>query len=284
MALNKNITMDNRHASHPLDVKHFDTERLRREFLVQNLMVPGSINFVYSHFDRFMTGGAVPLQEDLKLETYEALKANYFLERRELGIINTGQAGTVIVDGTRYDLANKDCLYVGSGSQEVIFKSEDQDNPALFYLASAPAHTSYPTQKYALTEAEPAHLGSAITANERTIYKFIHNNGIQSAQLVMGLTMFKSGSIWNSVPCHTHDRRMEVYFYFDLPTDARVFHFMGEPTETRHLLLSNNEAIISPPWSVHFGVGTSSYSFIWAMAGENKEFTDMDPVSLSELR
>lgn len=276
--------MNIRHASHPLDVKHFDTERLRREFLAQNTMVPGQVTLVYSHFDRFITGGAVPSQDTLKLETYDALKADYFLERRELGIINTGQAGTVTVDGTTYELANKDCLYIGTGAKDVTFKSADAANPALFYLASTPAHKNYPTQKYELAKAEPAHLGSPETANERTIYKFIHNNGIQSCQLVMGLTMFKQGSIWNSMPCHTHDRRMEVYFYFDLPDNAKVFHFMGEPTETRHLVVSNNEAIISPPWSVHFGVGTSSYSFIWAMAGENKEFTDMDQVNLNDLR
>jgi 4-deoxy-L-threo-5-hexosulose-uronate ketol-isomerase len=276
--------MEIRHASHPTDFKHFTTERLRREFLAEGLMQPGSIQFVYSHYDRFITGGACPTTEALTLGTYNALKADYFLERRELGIINVGATGQVLADGVAYTLQNKDCLYIGKGCKEVVFSSSDAAQPAKFFLSSAPAHQTYPIQLSKLSDAEPLHLGAQLTCNERTIYKFIHDGGIQSCQLVMGLTMFKSGSIWNSVPPHTHDRRMEVYFYFDLATDARVFHFMGEPQETRHLLVANEQAIVSPPWSVHFGVGTASYSFIWAMAGENKTFSDMDVVQVGELR
>lgn len=275
--------MEIRHASHYLDVKHFTTERLRREFVMPALMQAGEIHFVYSHFDRFLSGGAVPTDSPITLGTYDALKANYFLERRELGIINVGAEGTVVVDGQAFALNNKDCLFVGQGRKEVIFSSENVANPAKFFLASTPAHRSYPIQLSKLSDATPVELGAKETCNERTIFKYIHNDGIQSCQLVMGLTMFKAGSIWNSVPPHTHDRRMEVYFYFDLPSDSRVFHFMGEPQETRHLLIANDQGIISPPWSVHFGVGTSSYSFIWAMAGENKEFTDMDVVQVKEL-
>ncbi|MES2732370.1 MAG: 5-dehydro-4-deoxy-D-glucuronate isomerase [Bacteroidota bacterium] len=276
--------MQIRHASNPLDVKFFTTERLRDEFLVPEVMVENELTWKYSHYDRFMIGGAVPAGQPLRLEAPEALKATYFLERRELGIINTGAPGVVRVDGTDYPLGNKDCLYVGKGSQEVVFQSVDAANPARFFLSSTPAHHTYPVQQAALAKAEPTHLGAATSANERTIYKYIHQNGIQSCQLVMGLTMFKNGSLWNSIPCHTHDRRMEVYFYFDLPAEARVFHFMGESTESRHLVVANEEAIISPPWSVHFGVGTASYSFIWAMAGENQVFSDMDVVQTKDLK
>lgn len=275
--------MEIRHASHYEAVKHFTTDRLRQEFVAEALMQLGQINFVYSHYDRFILGGAVPLETPLLLGTYDALKAEYFLERRELGIINVGATGAIEVDGTTYTLQNKDCLYVGKGCRSVIFSSENAQEPARFFLASAPAHAVYPIQLAPLSNAAPVDLGSSSTANERTIYKLIHDGGIQSCQLVMGLTMFKPGSIWNSVPPHTHDRRMEAYFYFDLPTEARVFHFMGEPQETRHLLIANEQGIISPPWSVHFGVGTASYSFIWAMAGENKTFTDMDVVQVAEL-
>lgn len=276
--------MDIRHASHPEDVKHFTTERLRQEFICQNLMQPGKISLVYSHYDRFIIGGAVPVSAPLELETYPILRANYFLERRELGIINTGAEGTVTADGQTYTLQNKDCLYLGMGTKSVSFASKNPSEPAHFYLASAPAHTTYPAQFAPLSKAEPTQTGTKANCNERTIYKLIHQNGIQSCQLVMGMTMFSEGSIWNTMPCHVHDRRMEAYFYFDFSPADRVMHFMGEPQETRHLMIGPDEAIISPPWSVHFGVATSRYSFIWAMAGENKDYTDMDVITTADLR
>ncbi|WP_248927744.1 5-dehydro-4-deoxy-D-glucuronate isomerase [Paenibacillus hamazuiensis] len=277
--------MEIRYASHPNEVKAYDTARLRKEFLIESLFVPGELKMVYSHVDRFITGAAVPTQEPIKLEgDKHEMGAEYFLERREIGIINIGPQGSVIVDGTEYVLETKDCLYVGLGNKEVIFKSADPANPARFYLNSTPAHKNYPTAKVAITEAEPQHLGSINTSNERTIYKFIHLNGVQSCQLVMGMTLLKPGNMWNTMPCHTHNRRSEVYLYFDMPADGVVFHMMGEPTETRHLVVRNEQAIISPSWSIHSGVGTNNYTFIWGMAGENQEFSDMDPVAMTELK
>lgn len=276
--------MEIRFASHPEDVKHFTTERLRSEFLIEKLMEPGQLKFVYSHYDRFIVGGAVPTTQAIALPTYEKLKADYFLERREMGIINVGQPGTVTVDGQTYTLQNKECLFIGKGIREVIFASASAENPAHYYICSAPAHTSYPTTHYTLQQAAPVEMGTVETANQRTIYKFIHAEGIKSCQLVMGMTLLKTGSVWNTMPCHVHDRRMEAYFYFDMPENQRMFHMMGEPNQIRPLIVANEEAILSPPWSIHCGAGTTNYSFIWAMAGENFNYTDMDFVHMHELR
>ncbi|WP_210023513.1 MULTISPECIES: 5-dehydro-4-deoxy-D-glucuronate isomerase [unclassified Paenibacillus] len=277
--------MENRYAANPTDTKSYDTERLRKDFLMEGLFVPEHLNMVYSHVDRFITGGVIPVKEPVKLEADKHdIGADYFLERREIGIINIGAKGSVTVDGTDYELDNKDCLYVGLGNKEVWFKSADASNPARFYLSSTPAHKNYPTQKAAISQAEPAQLGSLPNSNERTIYKYIHLNGVQSCQLVMGMTLLKPGNMWNTMPSHTHNRRSETYLYFDMPEDGVVFHMMGEPSETRHLVVRNEQAIISPSWSIHSGVGTSHYTFIWAMAGENQEFTDMDMIEMQDLR
>lgn len=266
------------------EVKGMTTEELREHFLCESLMQDDSINLVYSHYDRVIIGGAKPIQQGLSLKAHPELRADYFLERRELGIINVGGKGNVEADGINYDLEKLSCLYLGKGTSEVVFRSTDKNNPAQFFLMSAPAHHTYPNKKMMKEEASPVALGAVETSNQRIIYKYIHADGIQSCQLVMGLTVLNNGSVWNSVPPHTHTRRMEVYFYFDLNEQQRIFHFMGEPQQTRHLVMKNNEAVISPPWSVHFGSGTSNYAFIWAMAGENYTFTDMDPAPITELK
>lgn len=277
--------MEIRYATHPNDVKYYDTDKLRKEFLIDTLFVPGKLSLVYSHNDRFIVGSAVPLNEPIKLEANKKdMGADYFLARRELGIINIGPKGIVTVDGTDYELDTKDCLYVGLGKQDVTFKSVDPANPARFYLNSTPAHKEYPTVKAGIKDANPRHLGSIQTSNERTIYQYIHENGIKSCQLVMGLTQLEPGNMWNTMPCHTHERRMEVYLYFDMPEDGVVFHLMGQPHETRHIVVRNEQAVISPSWSIHSGVGTSSYTFIWGMAGENQAFDDMDHVAMKDLR
>lgn len=275
--------MDNRHAIHPEDFKSYDTSRIRKEFLMENLMTPGEINLVYTHYDRFIVGGIVPTTAT-KLSSYDELKADYFFERREAGFINVGQKGSITVDGETHVLNHKECLYIGKGAKEITFDSDNANSPAKFYMCSCPAHTTYPTKHYTLEQAEPMTIGSAETSNERSIYKFIHLKGIQSCQLVMGMTMFSPGSIWNTMPAHVHDRRMEAYFYFDMAEETRVMHFMGEPSETRHIVVKNDEAIISPPWSLHSGAGTSSYTFIWAMAGENQDYTDMDVISMKDFK
>ena len=273
-----------RYAASPKDVKSYDTTRLREEFLIQNLMEVDKINLVYSHYDRFITGSAVPIKTPLKLETIDALKSEYFLERRELGIINIGSTGTVVVDGKAYILENKEALYVGQGNKEVEFSSESAENPALFYLNSTPAHKSFPLKKIGKEDVEVIQLGSPETANARTLRKYIVNSVVDVCQLQMGMTTLKSGSSWNTMPAHIHDRRMEVYFYFEVASDQAVCHFMGEPQETRHIWTSNNQAVISPPWSIHSGSGTSSYSFIWGMAGENLDYGDMDHCKINELK
>ncbi|MBD0368086.1 MAG: 5-dehydro-4-deoxy-D-glucuronate isomerase [Flavisolibacter sp.] len=260
------------------------TEQIRSHFLVEKLMVDDTIKFVYSHYDRVIVGGAKPGSSPLTLETHSELRADYFLERREMGIINIGGNGSIDVDGETYGLSKLDCLYIGKGAKNVRFISDDSGKPAVFYFLSAPAHQSYPVRKLTKEEAMPSTLGDQATANKRTIYKYIHAEGIRSSQLVMGLTVLEQGSVWNTMPAHTHTRRMEVYFYFDVPEDQRVFHLMGEPTETRHLVVANHEAVISPPWSIHAGCGTANYGFIWGMAGENYTYTDMDPAPLSVLR
>ncbi|MCX6299153.1 MAG: 5-dehydro-4-deoxy-D-glucuronate isomerase [Bacteroidetes bacterium] len=276
--------MQIRFQNSPVETSKMSTEELRNNFLIQNLMKPGAIELVYSHYDRMIIGGAVPLKESISLPNEGELKAAYFLERRELGIINVGGAGIVTADGIDYEISRLESVYLGKGTSNVSFSSLDASAPAYFYLLSTPAHMSYPNRKMTKEEAAPVNLGDISTSNKRTIYKYIHNDGISSCQLVMGLTVLEAGSVWNSVPPHTHTRRMEAYFYFDVHPDHRVMHFMGEPQETRHLVIANNEVAISAPWSMHFGVGTASYGFIWGMAGENKEFTDMDPQPIASLK
>lgn len=272
-----------RYASSPKAVKLYDTQQLREEFLIDNLMEEGKINLTYSHYDRYIAGSAVPLGP-LKLETIDPLKAQYFLERRELGIINVGGIGTVEVDGAIYELDLKDALYIGSGNKEVIFKSNDIKNPAKYYINSAPAHTNYPTKKVSKAEANKIELGSLETANHRTVNQMIIGGIVTTCQLQMGMTELKTGSVWNTMPAHVHDRRMEVYFYLDIPENQAVCHFMGEPQETRHIWMSNHQAVISPPWSIHSGSGTSNYTFIWGMAGENLDYGDMDVCKITDLR
>jgi len=274
---------ESRYASSPKAVKQYDTKELREEFLIDNLMEEGIINLTYSHYDRYIAGSAVPLKP-LTLETIDPLKAKYFLERREIGIINVGAKGSVSVDGTSYELGHKDALYIGSGNKEVIFQSEDAKNPAKFYINSAPAHKNYPTKKVSLQEANKIELGSLETANHRTVNQMIIGGIITSCQLQMGMTELKTGSVWNTMPAHVHDRRMEVYFYLDIPENQAVCHFMGQPQETRHIWMANHQAVISPPWSIHCGSGTSNYTFIWGMAGENLDYGDMDVAKITELR
>jgi 4-deoxy-L-threo-5-hexosulose-uronate ketol-isomerase len=259
------------------------TQALRDHFLISNLFEDNKINLTYTHYDRVIVGGVKPVKEKVALPNPAELRAEYFLERRELGIINVGGNGKVIADGTTHAISKMDCLYLGKGTQAVSFESEDASNPALFYILSAPAHHAYPAAICTKQNAQPVELGAAATSNKRTVYKYIHLEGIKSCQLVMGLTVLEEGSVWNSVPPHTHTRRMEVYFYFDLPAEHRVFHFMGEPTATKHIVMANHEATISAPWSTHFGCGTSNYGFIWGMAGENLVYTDMDPAPIHTL-
>ena len=276
--------MEVRFQSSPKEVKGMSTDELRSNFLIQQLIQADSLKLVYSHYDRVIIGGVKPLQQKVVLPNEAELRADYFLQRREIGIINVGGAGVVEADGISYELDKLDTVYLGRGTQVVSFASKTTDHPAAFFMMSTPAHHTYPNRKMTTEEASPVNLGETATANKRTIYKYIHQDGIQSCQLVMGLTVLSEGSVWNSVPPHTHTRRMEAYFYFDLPEQHRIFHLMGEPTETRHVVMANHEAIISPPWSVHCGPGSTNYGFIWAMAGENYTFTDMDPVAIAEMR
>jgi 4-deoxy-L-threo-5-hexosulose-uronate ketol-isomerase len=276
--------MEQRYHNSPKEVQEMNTDELRTNFLIENVMQPGQINLTYSHYDRIIIGGVVPQSSAVALGNYENLKAEFFLERRELGVINVGGDGEIEVDGRNYQLSKLDCLYVGRSSRTVNFKSVNPDQPAQYYLLSAPAHHDYPTTLMKKEGAMPTNIGALETSNERTIYKYIHKDGLQSCQLVMGLTTLNTGSVWNTMPAHTHDRRMEAYFYFDVNPDHTVFHFMGQPQETRHLLVHNHQAIISPPWSIHAGCGTRNYSFIWGMGGENKDYSDMDAVKITELR
>lgn len=273
-----------RYASSPEAVKKYDTQQLREEFLIDDLMQEDEVVLVYSHYDRYIAGSAVPVKGDLPLETIDPLKAPYFLERRELGIINVGGSGSVVVEGTAYELGFKDALYIGAGNKEVVFKSDDKNNPAKFYLNSAPAHTTYPTKKVSLAEANKLQLGTMETANHRTVNQMIIGRVVTTCQLQMGMTELKPGSVWNTMPAHVHDRRMEVYFYLDIPENQAVCHFMGQPQETRHIWMNNHQAVISPPWSIHSGSGTSNYTFIWGMAGENLDYGDMDVCKITDLR
>ncbi|WP_282040958.1 5-dehydro-4-deoxy-D-glucuronate isomerase [Winogradskyella flava] len=276
-------TFETRYASSPKAVKQYDTQQLRDEFLINDLMQNGKIKWVYTHYDRYMAGGAVPTS-DLNLDTIDPLKADYFLERRELGIINVSGDGSVVVDGESFKINHKDALYIGMGAKEVIFKSDDSSNPAKFYMNSAPAHKAYPTKKTSLAEANKIELGSLETANHRTVSQMIIGGIITTCQLQMGMTELKTGSVWNTMPAHVHDRRMEIYFYLDVPEEQAVCHFMGQPQETRHIWMHNHQAVISPPWSIHSGSGTSNYTFIWGMAGENLDYNDMDVAKITDLR
>lgn len=273
-----------RFANSPTETKQMDTEQLRENFLIENLLQDDSIQLTYSHYDRVMVGGVKPVKKTIALPNEDELKANYFLERRELGIINVGGAGIVTADNESFEIKKLDCFYLGKGTKEVLFKSINESEPALFYLLSAPAHHTYPNKLMVKEKATPVELGASETSNKRTVYKYIHLDGIKSCQLVMGLTVLENGSVWNSVPPHTHTRRMEVYFYFDVAEQHRVFHFMGTPEQTRHIIMANHKAVISPPWSTHLGCGTSNYGFIWGMAGENLDYTDMDAAPISSLK
>lgn len=276
--------MEIRFQNSPKETSQMNTQELRDNFLVQQLMIDDEIKLVYSHYDRVIVGGVKPVSKAIELPNHPELRAEFFLQRRELGVINVGGDGVVEADGETYTLAKLSCVYIGKDVKKVTFKSNDAKAPALFYLLSAPAHHSYPTRLMKKEEASPSGLGDQKTANLRTIYKYIHGEGIQSCQLVMGLTILSEGSVWNTMPSHTHTRRMEAYFYFDVNEQHRVVHLMGQPQETRHLIVANNEAIISPPWSIHSGCGTSNYGFIWGMAGENYTYTDMDPAAIGDLR
>jgi 4-deoxy-L-threo-5-hexosulose-uronate ketol-isomerase len=275
--------MEVRYAVGNKDVRNYDTKRLREEFHISGLFKKDEIKLVYSHYDRIIAGSVCPAEKELKLEAGKEIGADYFLERRELGIINIGEKGIVTLDGKDYELGPRDGLYVGMGTKEIVFKSVDSEKPAKFYINSAPAHKTYPTVKIDINKANPVQMGSKDQLNERTLYQYIHPDVCQSCQLLMGMTVLKEGSVWNTFPCHTHDRRMEVYLYFDMPEDAMVFHMMGEPQETRHIIMRNEEAVISPSWSIHMGVGTRRYTFIWGMVGENQTFTDMDHIDVRDL-
>lgn len=278
------IEYEIRHAAHPSDVKKYDTQQLRQHFLIGRMMEDNLIRFVYSLYDRFIAGGAVPVDEPLELMAVDALKAPFFLHRRELGIINVGGPGIVIADEHSYPLKFKEALYLGSGERNPVFRSQNPMNPARFYFNSAPAHQSFPDKKIDLSMADTAELGSLETSNARKINKLLIHTVVQTCQLQMGLTELKPGSVWNTMPAHTHARRMETYFYFGVPEGQAVCHFMGEPGETRHIWMQNEQAVISPPWSIHSAAGTSNYSFIWGMAGENLDYSDMDSVPPDQLR
>lgn len=279
--------MEQRYATSPEHIPGMDTDELRGRYLVQDLFSADEIHAVYTHHDRVVLVGISPVTEPLTLGTYPEIRSEYFFAHREGGIVNVGGAGSITVDGDEFLLAKGACLYIGRGARTVVFASLDTDGAdgaAAFYLVSAPAHTAYPTTLVAPGQGTVRELGDSLTSNRRTLNQYIHENGVKSCQIVMGVTTLHPGSMWNTMPAHTHDRRMEAYLYFDLPPQARVIHIMGEPTETRHLVVGNKEAIISPSWSVHSGVGSESYSFVWAMAGENQSFDDMDGFSIADMR
>jgi 4-deoxy-L-threo-5-hexosulose-uronate ketol-isomerase len=272
------------HQVHPEDFSSYNTATIRERFLLEHLVVADKIECAYTHYDRMVIGAACPVNNSLQLGTYDQLKTEHFLGRREIGILNIAGNGHITVEGEKFALLKMDCLYIGMGKQDIVFSSENATAPAKFIFFSCPAHQNHPTHLMHAAAATPAAMGSLDNNNERTINKYIHSDGIKSCQLLLGVTSFKKGSIWNTMPPHLHDRRMESYFYFDLPEDQRIIHFMGKPNETRHIILNNEQAILSPSWSIHSGVATASYSFIWAMAGENMSFTDMDAVTLKSLQ
>ena len=280
--------MDIRYSANPKDVKRFTTQELRQEFLIENLYQPDQVTAVYSHVDRMVTLGCMPVQEtvpiDKGIDVWANFGTRYFLERREIGIFNIGGPGTITVDGTVYSLGYKDCLYITRGAREVLFASGSSSAPAKFYMVSAPAHRSYETRLLRLEDAAKRPCGEAAASNKRVINQFIHPDVLPTCQLSMGLTQLSPGSVWNTMPAHTHERRMEVYTYFNIPEGNVVFHMMGQGQETRHIVMQNYEAVISPSWSIHCGAGTASYTFIWAMGGENQAFDDMDNIPITELR
>jgi len=276
--------MQIRYSPSPLDYQKLGTDDLRSHFLIESLFAEGQLSLVYSDADRAIIGSAVPGKHSIALSADAELRAAYFCERRELGILNVGGHGSVEVDGTLFDMAKLDCLYVGRGSQKVTFASKDPAQPAAFFLLSYPAHTHYPTTRLSVGDVQPLELGTAADANRRSLYKYIHGGGIKSCQLVMGFTSLKEGAVWNTMPSHTHTRRSEVYMYFDVDPKRRIMHFMGLPQHTRHLVVADRQAVISPSWSIHSGCGTGNYSFIWGMGGENQTFEDMDPAPVDTLR
>ncbi|MBL3538217.1 5-dehydro-4-deoxy-D-glucuronate isomerase [Aminivibrio sp.] len=277
------MKLDVRYGANPNDFRHYDTDRLRNDFLISRLFIPGDIRMIYSHIDRIITGGACPTVP-LSLECDREIGTEFFLQRREMGIINVGAPGTVIADGERFYLRRLDGLYLGAGIRSIIFESGSHDDHAHFYFSSVPAHTSYPNCVIDFEKAKKVRTGEPEKANVRTVNQYIHPEVCGTCQLMMGLTQLETGNVWNTMPCHTHDRRMEVYFYFDIPQGGVTFHIFGQPEETRHIVVRNEEAVINPSWSVHSAAGTSSYSFIWSMAGENQKFTDMDHVPMSAMK
>ena len=287
--------MEVRTAASPKDVKYYDTTRLREEFLIEEVFRKDEIYFVYSHIDRIITGSAMPVNKVLKLEAGDELRAKYFLERREMGVINIGGAGRIVIDGRKYEIAHREGMYIGMGAKDITFESVDKNQPAKFYINSAPAHTTYPTVHIKpngtpeegvviVKDENKVELGSLEGSNHRTICKYILPGQVETCQLEMGMTHLEPGSVWNSMPCHTHDRRMEVYLYFEVPEDGFVMHYMGEPEETRHIIMHNEQAVISPSWSIHCGCGSSNYTFIWGMVGENQDFDDMDNIAMKDLK
>lgn len=280
--------MDIRYSANQRDVKRYTTEELRKEFLIENLYRPNEVTAVYSHVDRMVTLGCMPVDEavslDKGIDVWACFGTHYFLERREIGIFNIGGAGKIKVDGRTYEMGYQDCLYITRGAKEVLFSSDSSGAPAKFYMVSAPAHCSYETKQIKLADAAKRPLGAAETANQRVINQFIHPDVLKTCQLSMGMTVLEPGSVWNTIPAHTHERRMEVYMYFEVPKEQVVFHLMGEGQETRHIVMQNEQAVISPSWSLHAGAGTASYTFIWAMGGENQAFDDMDVIPMTELR
>lgn len=276
--------LDIRYANHPNDSKHYTTEELRQHYLIEEVFVQDDIALTYSHQDRIIAGGAYPVSKALTLEAGDALRADYFLQRRELGIINIGGTGTVTLDGVVYTLNKTDGLYVGMGTKEVVFASKDPANPAKFYMCSSPAHKTCPTVYLPIEKAKKVPMGDQEHLNVRTINQFIHSDVLETCQLSMGMTVLAPGSAWNTMPCHTHERRMEVYFYFDLGNDDVVFHLMGQPQETRTIVMKNEQAVISPSWSIHSGFATKNYTFIWGMCGENKTYNDMDVIKSTDLK
>ena len=280
--------MDIRYSCSPRDIKTYTTDDLRKEFLITNLYAPDKVNAVYSHVDRMVTLGAMPVSKTLAiddgLDVWANFGTHYFLERREIGIFNLGGAGRIEADGKTYQLGYKDCLYITKGTEKVYFSSDDANKPAKFYMVSAPAHTSYETRLIKIADAAKKPLGEAATSNKRVINQFIHPSVLKTCQLSMGLTELEPGSVWNTMPVHTHERRMEIYTYFEIPEGNVVFHLMGQGNETRHIVMHNFDAVISPSWSIHAGAGTANYSFIWAMGGENQEFDDMDVIPTENIR
>ena len=277
------MNFDVRYANHPEDSKRYDTAELRRNYHISKVFTPDEINLTYSHQDRIIAGGIMPVNGELKLESCKELAAPYFLARRELGAINVGGPGKLVIDGTEYIMGSKDGIYVGMGAKELTFTSDDPQNPAKFYINSCPAHRTCPTVHIPMDKARYNHLGGQVTVNERILRQYVHPAVCESCQLLMGMTALLPGNVCNTMPSHTHERRMEVYFYFDIAPDQAVFHMMGQPGETRHVVMHNEEAVISPSWSIHSGVGTANYTFIWGMCGENQDFDDMDHIATADL-